>query len=106
MRSPSSTNGQLILFPGVPEAVPSAASAPGRGSGPRRRPTRLERKLIELDRMAEAAERELADSFRQGDAVGARAAHDRARGARRAAELLRAGPTGVAEVLGGHHEAA
>ena len=98
MRSPSSTNGQLILFPGVPEAAPAPAS--------RRRPTRLERKLVELDRMAEAAERELADSFRQGDAVGARAAHDRARGARRAAELLRAGPTGVAEVLGGHHEAA
>ena len=102
MRSPSSTSGQLILFPGVPEAAPSAASAPAR----RRRPTRLERKLLELDRIAEAAEREMADSFRQGDAVGARAAHDRARGARRAAELLRAGPTGVAEVLGGHHEAA
>ena len=62
--------------------------------------------MAELERIAEAAEREMADSFRRGDAISAKAAHDRARGARRAAELLRAGPSGVAEVLGGHHEAA
>lgn len=99
MRSPSSTSGQLILFPGVSEA---AAPAPER----RRRPTRVERKVAELERIAETAEREMADSFRGGDAISAKAAHDRARGARRAAELLRAGPSGVAEVLGGHHEAA
>ena len=100
MRSPSSTHGQLILFPGV-EATPTPA-APAR----RRRPSRVERKVAELERIAAAAEREMADSFRRGDAVSAKAAHDRARGARRAAEILRAGPTGVAEVLGGHHEAA
>ena len=97
MRSPPS-HGQLILFPGVAEPVPAPV---------RRRLTRVERKALELDRIAEAAERELAESWRGGDAIGARAAHDRARGARRAAELLRAGPAGVAEVLGGHrHEAA
>ena len=100
MRSPSSTTGQLILFPGV-EATP-ATPAPA----PRRRPSRVERKVAELERIAAGAEREMADSFRRGDAVSARAAHDRARGARRAAEILRAGPSGVAEVLGGHHEAA
>ena len=102
MRSPSSTHGQLILFPGVTEPS-SPARAP---AARRRRPTRVERKVAELERIAEAAEREMADSFRSGDAVSAKAAHDRARGARRAAEILRAGPSGVAGVLGGHHEAA
>ena len=83
MRSPSSTNGQLILFPGVTEAA-----APPQAPAARRRPTRVERKVAELERIAETAEREMADSFR------------------RAAEILRAGPSGVAGVLGGHHEAA
>ena len=101
MRSPSSTNGQLILFPGV-----TGAAAPPQAPAARRRPTRVERKVAELERIAETAEREMADSFRRGDAVSAKAAHDRARGARRAAEILRAGPSGVAGVLGGHHEAA
>jgi hypothetical protein len=102
MRSPSSTHGQLILFPGVSEAPAPAPAAPPR----RRRLTRVERKVAELERIAEAAEREVSDSFRRGDAISARAAHDRARGARRAAEILRAGPSGVAGVIGGHHEAA
>jgi hypothetical protein len=100
MRSPSSTHGQLILFPGV-EAAPAP---PAKAS--RRRPSRVERKVAELERIAVAAEREMADSFRRGDAVSAKAAHDRARGARRAAEIHRAGPAGVAEVHGGHHQAA
>ena len=99
MRSHPS-HGQLILFPGTAEAP---ASVPARR---RRRPTRVERKVAELERIARAAEREMADAFSRGDGVTARAAHDRARGARRGAELLRAGPGGVAEVLGGHHEAA
>jgi hypothetical protein len=100
MRSPRSTSGQLILFPGVAEPVaPAPAPRP-------RRPSRVERKVAELGRIAETAEREMADAFRRGDAISAKAAHDRARGARRAAELLRAGPSGVAGVLGGHHEAA
>ncbi|HET6691752.1 MAG TPA: hypothetical protein VFG74_12905 [Miltoncostaeaceae bacterium] len=102
MRSPSSTHGQLILFPGVSGA---AAPAPGPAAR-RRRPTRVERKVAELERIAEAAEREMSDSFRRGDPISAKAAHDRARGARRAAEILRAGPSGVAGVIGGHHEAA
>jgi hypothetical protein len=89
--------GQLILFPGS-----DPRPAPARPA----RPTRTQRKAEQLDRLAEAAERELADAWRAGDAVSARAAHDRARGARRAAELLRAGPTGVADVLGGRHAAA
>lgn len=96
MRSPT-PQGQLILFPGSdPRPAPSRAP----------RPTRSQRKAEQLDRLAEIAERELAESWRAGDTVSARAAHDRARGARRAAQILRAGPTGVAEVLGGRHEAA
>jgi hypothetical protein len=59
-----------------------------------------------LDELAVAAELEAAQSIRAGDAVSARAARDRAEGARRAAELLRAGPAGVADVLGGRTEAA
>lgn len=89
---------QLILFPGADPRPASATRPP--------RPTRTQRKAEQLDRIAEEAERELAESFRTGDAVSARAAHDRARGARRAAQILRAGPGGVAEVLGGHSTAA
>jgi hypothetical protein len=59
-----------------------------------------------LDELAAVADREAADSARAGDAVSARAARDRAEGARRAAELLRAGPAGVADVLAGRTEAA
>ncbi len=90
--------GQLILFPGAEPRPPARVRPP--------RPTRTERKAAQLDRIAEAAEREVAESFRTGDGLGARAAHERARGARRAAQILRAGPTGVAEVLGGRPEAA
>ena len=92
-------HGQLILFPGSEPAAPVVVAR-------RPRPGRVERKAEQLDRIAEIAERELVESWRSGDAVGARAAHERARGARRAAQLLRAGPAGVAEILGGHHEAA
>ena len=99
-RRPSG-GGQLILFRG---AAPGAA-APARRR--RLRPAGRSARMAErLDTLAAAAEREAAEHRRAGDAVGARAAWDRASGARRAAELLRAGPTGVAEVLGGHHEAA
>ena len=96
MRSPHS-QGQLILFPG--------AERPRRQERPRRR-SRSARMAQRLDDLALAAEREAAESRRAGDAVSARAARDRAEGARRAAELLRAGPAGVADVLGGHTEAA
>jgi hypothetical protein len=98
MRSNTSSPAQLILFPG--------AAAPTRPERRRGRPSPAARKAEQLDRLAEAAERELAEAWRAGDAVAARAAHDRARGARRAAEILRAGPSGVAEVIAGHHAAA
>jgi hypothetical protein len=96
MRSPSS-QGQLILFPG--------ADRPARRERPRRR-SRADRMAQRLDDLAVAAEREAIEARRAGDAVSARAARDRATGARRAAELLRAGPSGVADVLGGRTEAA
>jgi hypothetical protein len=96
MRSPSS-QGQLILFPG--------AERTARPERPRRR-SRSARMAQRLDDLAVAAEREVIEARRAGDAVSARAARDRAAGARRAAELLRAGPAGVADVLGGRTEAA
>lgn len=96
MRSPSS-QGQLILFPGADRAT--------RRERPPRR-SRVARKAQQLDEMAAQAEREAFEAKRAGDPVSARAARDRAQGARRAAELLRAGPSGVANVLGGRTEAA
>ena len=105
MRSitPRDGEGQLILFPGV-EAPSRARPAPRRR---RRRPASRSARMAErLDELAAAAERAMAESHRAGDTLGANAARDRALGARRAAELLRAGPRGVADVLGGRHEAA
>lgn len=96
MRSPSS-RGQLILFPG--------ADRPARDDRPRRR-SRSARMAQRLDDLATAAELEAIESARAGDSVSTRAARDRAEGARRAAEMLRAGPAGVADVLGGRTEAA
>jgi hypothetical protein len=96
MRS-ASPQGQLILFPG--------GGRPARRARPPRR-SRTARKAQQLDELAVAAEREAIEARRAGDPVSARAARDRAAGARRAAELLRAGPSGVADVLGGHTEAA
>jgi hypothetical protein len=101
MRSSPPSQGQLILFPG-------AGAAPPAGRAPRRqgRPGPAARKAAQLDRLAQAAERELAEAWRSGDMIAVRDAHERARGARRAAELLRAGPRGVAAVIGGEPEAA
>lgn len=99
MRSLNSSQGQLILFPGAAPPAPQPAR-------PRRRPGPALRKAEQLDRMAATAERELADAWRSGDMLAAQAAHERARGARRAAQILRAGPAGVAEVIGGRPEAA
>ena len=106
MRSTRSTGsaGQLILFPGGGESAEGRPPAPAR---PRRRATTpAARKAERLEQMARAAEREMVESYRAGDMPGAAAARDRALGARRAAELLRAGPGGVADVLGGRHQAA
>ncbi len=97
MRSTSS-QGQLILFPG--------AARPGRPPERPRRRSRSARMAQRLDDLAVAAEREAIEARRAGDPVSARAARDRAAGARRAAELLRAGPAGVADVMGGRTEAA
>ncbi len=110
MRSitPPDGEGQLILFPGAEALTRPSATGP-RGGAPRRRrlpASRSARMAERLDDLAAAAEREMAESHRAGDMMGASAARDRALGARRAAELLRAGPRGVADVLGGRHEAA
>jgi hypothetical protein len=61
------------------------------------------RMVARLESLAEAAEREARDCRRAGDMIGARAARDRAVGARRAAEILRAGPGGVATILNSSH---
>ena len=106
MRSTTASHGQLILFPGAAPAPRTAAPAPQAPARRRDRPGPAARKAAQLDRLAQAAERELADAWRAGDMIAAKDAHDRARGARRAAERLRAGPRGVAAVIGGEPEAA
>jgi hypothetical protein len=95
MRSPD--QGQLLLF----RAAPGQDRRRGRP-----RLSRSARMAARLDELAAGAEREALEARRAGDAVGARAARDRAEGARRAAEILRAGPTGVADVIGGRGRAA
>lgn len=78
-----------------------------RNRPPVARPGRREQLATQLDALAAGAERECREHRRSGDAVRARAAHDRAVGARRAAEVLRAGPGGVAELIErAHPEAA
>jgi hypothetical protein len=73
------------------------AAAMGRRRAPR--PGRNARMATRLEALAEAALQEAAAARDQGDAVTARAAEERAAGARRAAALLRAGPGHVSEVL-------
>jgi hypothetical protein len=50
---------------------------------------------IRVDAVADALEREARSHRRQGNPAAARAALERAAAARRAAAILRAGPTGV-----------
>jgi len=82
-------SGQLILFPGG-----------ARGDdGPRRTNGKNLRMAQRLDVLAAQAAREAASARRAGDHVTARHAAERARDARRAAALLRAGPSGVGRIL-------
>ncbi len=82
-------SGQLILFPG---------GAAGDGGAPRVDGKNL-RMAQRLDVLAARAAREAAAARRSGDHVTARQAAERARDARRAAALLRAGPAGVGRIL-------
>lgn len=104
--STATATPQLLLFP-----QPSA-----RPASPRRRPARRPtarrgtergsgraRMVARLEHLAEQAEREMRECRRAGDAVGARAARDRAAGARRAAQILSAGPDGVARIITDAH---
>lgn len=78
--------------------VTPPAPAPA-GAGRRPRPGRNARMAARLEALAEAAAQEAAAARVQGDEVSARAAEDRATGARRAAAILRAGPGHVRDVL-------
>lgn len=97
---------QLPLFPvGLPtpaenDAVAPSRRAPAGPAGPGLRPAgRNARMADRLDRMAAQAERDAAACRRAGDEIGVRRALEQARDARRAAALLRAGPSRVREVL-------
>ena len=72
------------------------------GSSPprrRRRVGRAERMAQRIDDLASRAEREAEECRLAGDAVGERKAREQARDARRSAQILRAGPGGVAVLM-------
>jgi len=54
---------------------------------------------LRLDRLAEDCDREAERAERAGSPAAARAALDRAAAARRAAQILRAGPAGVRDLF-------
>lgn len=80
---------QMALFVGQ-------ADAPVRST---RRAGRSERIARRLDHMAAAADLRAEQSRAAGDRVGERAAREDARDARRSAQILRAGPSGVARLI-------
>ena len=76
----------------------------GQGAGPAPRPRRARlgrnaRMALRLEEMAVQADMEAEMCRRSGDQLGQRRARERARDARRSAQILRAGPAGVARVL-------
>lgn len=86
---------QLTLFVG--QTDPPRAPAPARA--PRRRLGRNARMAVRLDDLARRADFEAEECRVAGDQIGERRAREQARDARRSAELLRAGPAGVARLL-------
>lgn len=97
------SGGQLILF-----STPARSAEHQAQVARRRRRARADRRgttrmITRVESLAEQAEREERACRLHGDMLGARAAHDRAVGARRAAQILRAGPGGVSALIDGSH---
>ena len=88
---------QLTLV-GTPEPVATPAPAASRRR-PRGRLGRNERMALRLDDIAVQSERDAAAAVMAHDDVTARELLERAGAARKAASLLRAGPTGVRDLL-------
>lgn len=82
---------QLTLF--VTDATSPAAPRRRRGV------SRSERMALRVDELAWRAEREAEQCRLAGDAAGERRAREHARDARRSAQILRAGPEGVAAIM-------
>jgi hypothetical protein len=90
-------SAQLTLI-SSPEAAPVAVARPHR-QRPRTRMGRNERMAERLDGIAAQAQRDAAEAVMAHDDVTARDMLDRASAARKAASLLRAGPSGVRDLL-------
>lgn len=88
---------QLTLV-STPEPVTTSAPAASRRR-PRGRLGRNERMALRLDDIAVQSERDAAAAVMAHDDVTARELLERAGAARKAASLLRAGPTGVRDLL-------
>ncbi len=84
---------QLCLFGGADDVPPRPR--------PRRRrsASRNERMAQRIDELVWRHERHADACRRAGDVIGERRAREEARDARRSAQILRAGPGGVADVM-------
>lgn len=97
------TMGQLILFSAPARSAEHQAQRQRRRPRPGANPGGRTRMIERVETLAERAEREERSCRRHGDMLGARAAHDRAIGARRAAQILRAGPGNIGALIDGSH---
>lgn len=89
---------QLTLV-STPEVVPETIPSTAHRRRPRTRMGRNERMAGRLDTIATQAERDAAAAVMANDDVTARDMLERAKAARKAASLLRAGPSGVRDLL-------
>ncbi len=103
MRSPHHakppTGATQLTLVGAPEAPPPHIVRTGARRRPRARLGRNDRMAERLDMVAIQAERDAAAAVMAHDDVTAREMLERAQAARRAASLLRAGPSGVRDLL-------
>lgn len=91
-------SAQLTLVSTAPVA-PEAIARPGARRRPRTRMGRNARMAERLEKIAMQADRDAAAAVMAHDDVTARAMLERSTAARRAASLLRAGPSGVRDLL-------
>ena len=103
MRSPQHTKqsqgGAQLTLVSTPEVVPEKITPAAVRRRPRTRMGRNQRMAERLDMIAIQADRDAAAAVMAHDDVTAREMLERSQAARKAASLLRAGPSGVRDLL-------
>lgn len=103
MRSPQHTTqpqgGAQLTLVSTPDVVPEKIAPAAVRRRPRTRMGRNQRMAERLDMIAIQAERDAAAAVMAHDDVTAREMLERSQAARKAASLLRAGPSGVRDLL-------